>query len=262
MKTQPELDLPRVRPSVASFALPPLQFFAHHGHACAIHLHIHHRDRLAHRDGQLSLQGLLDGVLLAVGDIRADALRGPFDRLGGDFQPGQQLHLLAAALERGALTTHQSQHAAHPGRELGVFHIQRRVGGELPLLTAGAPVISAPHFRATQHGKQRLGAHPLIAGLTSAGARYLRFRRGLLSEKLAQTSGTGLLQGGAQGHLHRFQVHCARLVTCGENHSQQRIYFPRDLLMDRSSRFFSCAVQSPCPCGSGKRYKRCCRAIV
>src|SRR5947207_7416683 len=50
-----ELDLPGVRPSVASFALPPLQFFAHHGHAGAIHLHIHHWDRLAHRDAMLSV---------------------------------------------------------------------------------------------------------------------------------------------------------------------------------------------------------------
>jgi len=82
------------------------------------------------------------------GDIRADALRGSFDRFGGDFQPGQQFYLLAAALERGTLTAHQSQHAAYPRRELGVLHIQRRVGGELPLLTAGAPVISALHFRA------------------------------------------------------------------------------------------------------------------
>jgi len=47
--------LPRVRPSVASFTHPPLQFFAHHRHTRAIHLHIHHRDRLAHRDRQLSL---------------------------------------------------------------------------------------------------------------------------------------------------------------------------------------------------------------
>jgi len=110
-------------------------------------------------------------VLLALGDIRADAFRGPFDRFGGDFQSGQQLHLHTAALERGALAAHQSQHAAYPRRELGVLHIQRRVGGELPLLTAGAPVISALHFRAAQHGKQRLGAHALVAGLASAGAR-------------------------------------------------------------------------------------------
>jgi hypothetical protein len=74
-----------------------------------------------------------------------------------------------------------------------------------------------------------------------------------LSEKLAQTSGTGLLQGGAQGHLHRFQVYGASLVTCGEYHSQQRIYFPRDFLMDRNSRFFSSAFQPPDSCSRGRR---------
>ena len=58
----------------------------------------------------------------------------------------------------------------------------------------------------------------------------MRLRRGLLSEQLAQTSGTGLLQGGAQCHLHGFQVQCASLATRGEDHSQQRIYFPRDFL--------------------------------
>ena len=81
----------------------------------------------------------------------------------------------------------------------------------------------------------------------------MRLRRGLVAEKLAQTSGTGLLQGGTQGHLHRFQVHCASLVAGSEYHSQQRIYFPRDFLMDRNSRFFSCAVQPPGSCATGRR---------
>ena len=80
----------------------------------------------------------------------------------------------------------------------------------------------------------------------------MRLRRGLLSGKSAQTSRTGLLQGGAQGHLHGFQVQCASLVTCRENHAQQRIYFPRDFLMDRSNRFFSCAVQPSGSCSSGR----------
>jgi hypothetical protein len=81
----------------------------------------------------------------------------------------------------------------------------------------------------------------------------MRLRRGLLAEKLAQTSRTSLLQGGTQGHLHRFQIHCASLVTCSEYHSQQRIYFPRDFLMDRSSRFFSSAFQPPDSCSWGRR---------
>ena len=81
----------------------------------------------------------------------------------------------------------------------------------------------------------------------------MRLRWGLLSEQLAQTSGTGLLQGGAQGHLHRFQVHCAGLATCGENHAQQGIYFPRNFLMDRSSRFLSSVVQPAASCSKGRR---------
>ena len=91
----------------------------------------HHRDHLSHGDGQLPVAGL-------AGWCPARGGRYPhrcfpwsvFDRLGSDFQSGQQLHLLAAALERGALTAHQRQHAAHSGRELGVLHIQCRVGGE------------------------------------------------------------------------------------------------------------------------------------
>lgn len=81
----------------------------------------------------------------------------------------------------------------------------------------------------------------------------MRLRGGLLAEKLAQTSGTGLLQGSAQGHLHRFQVQFASLASCGEYHPQQCIYFPRDFLIDRSSRFFSCAVQTPASCARGRR---------
>jgi len=42
----------------------------------------------------------LDLLPLAPGHIGSDRLRRPFCRLGGDFQTGQQLHLLPAALER------------------------------------------------------------------------------------------------------------------------------------------------------------------
>jgi hypothetical protein len=51
------------------------------------------------------------------------------------------------------------------------------------------------------------------------------------------------MQGGTQGHLHRLQIGSARLVAFGKDKVQQAAYFPRDLLMDRSSRFFSPALQ-------------------
>lgn len=64
-----ELGLPNVGLSIVSFARPPLGFFGHPGHACAMHLRKHHRDPLADGDRQLPLQGFLSGVLHAVGDI-------------------------------------------------------------------------------------------------------------------------------------------------------------------------------------------------
>ena len=81
----------------------------------------------------------------------------------------------------------------------------------------------------------------------------MRLRRSILPEKLAQTSRTGLMQRVAQGQLHGFQVYCSGLAPFGENHSQQRIYFPRDFLMDRNSRFFSSGVQPVVACSSGRR---------
>jgi hypothetical protein len=43
----------------------------------------------------------------------------------------------------------------------------------------------------------------------------------------------------ADGHLHRLQIQLTRSVPFRQNHRQQRFYFPRNLLMDCSSRFFS-----------------------
>jgi hypothetical protein len=77
-------------------------------------------------------------------------------------------------------------------------------------------------------------------------------RRRVLTEKLAQDSRTGLLWPMAQGHLHGFQIERVGLAPFGENHSQQRIYFPRDFLMDRSGRFFFCAVQPAGSCSPGR----------
>ena len=77
---------------------------------------------------------LSQSFLFAAREVGAGALRDPFHRFGGDLQPGQQIHLLAASLERRALAADQRQHAAHTGRKLRLFHIQHRVTGELTLV--------------------------------------------------------------------------------------------------------------------------------
>ena len=50
------------------------------------------------------------------------------------------------------------------------------------------------------------------------------------------------MQSSAEGHLHRFQIRFAGLLALGEDASQERRYFARDLVLDRLGRFFSSGV--------------------
>jgi hypothetical protein len=47
----------------------------------------------------------------------------------------------------------------------------------------------------------------------------------------------------AHHHFAGFQVHMTRLAAAVEEDVQQAVYFADDLLIDRSSRFFSSGVQ-------------------
>jgi hypothetical protein len=51
-----------------------------------------------------------------------------------------------------------------------------------------------------------------------------------------------MMQGSAEGHLHCFQIRLAGLLALGEDASQERGYFARDLVLDRLGRFFSSGV--------------------
>ena len=81
----------------------------------------------------------------------------------------------------------------------------------------------------------------------------MRLHRTILLEKLAQTRCASLMQCAAQGHFDGFQIESPGPAPFCENHPQQRIYFPRDFLMDRNSRFFSSGVQPALACSSGRR---------
>jgi hypothetical protein len=52
------------------------------------------------------------------------------------------------------------------------------------------------------------------------------------------------MQGGTKGHLHRLQIQIAGLLALGEDTTQQRGYFARDLGVDRRGRFFSSGVNA------------------
>jgi nucleotide sugar dehydrogenase len=53
-----------------------------------------------------------------------------------------------------------------------------------------------------------------------------------------------LMQSGAGGHLHGFQIQLPGLAAPGKNQRQQRLYLALDLALDGLRRFFSCAATS------------------
>jgi hypothetical protein len=71
-------------------------------------------------------------------------------------------------------------------------------------------------------------------------------------QQFAQGSSTGLVESSPQGRLYRFQIGPAVLTALRKDTAEELVYFPRYLLMDRSSRFFSCSVQPPRCCSTGR----------
>jgi hypothetical protein len=61
-------------------------------------------------------------------------------------------------------------------------------------------------------------------------------------QQLSERRRSGLMQGGAEAHLHCFQIQAAGLLPLGKDTAQQRGYFARDLGMDRFGLFFSSDV--------------------
>jgi hypothetical protein len=75
----------------------------------------------------------------------------------------------------------------------------------------------------------------------TTGTRQLtliRHRRFEL-QQFSQGAGSGLMEGEPQGDLDGLQIGTAAVSALAEYADQQLVYFPRDLLMDCSSRFFS-----------------------
>ena len=73
-------------------------------------------------------------------------------------------------------------------------------------------------------------------------SRRERSSRVWKAQQLSKSRRAGLMQGSAETHFHRLQIHAAGLSSLGEDAAQQRAYFARDLGVDRFGRFFSCAV--------------------
>src|SRR5260370_7495977 len=121
----PSLSSPRVSPSRPS------------AHIGSEPLHRSYR--------QIQLHGTVDPVLLACGHMLPDNLRCPFHAFGGYLQIGEQFHLLASMVKRRRLA-HERLHAPHSRREFRILNVQFDVGGELAVMTVGAPVVGTPPF--------------------------------------------------------------------------------------------------------------------
>src|SRR5258708_3128661 len=229
-------------------------FFLYHRHYSPIHFGVENRNRLADDDGQIQLDRFLDLLPFTLSDIFSDRFCDALDRFGGHFQAGQDLHLFTAVIE-GSLLTHQGVHAAHTGRELGVLNVQFHVGRKLALMTVRAQIVGTRDLYRSQHRQHRLGTlFPILCMMsTRTGQLTLIRSRDLELQQLAQGGCSGLVEGCPQRVLDGFQVGSAVVVPLGEDAAQQLVYFPRNLLMDCNSRFFSCSVHPPLCCSTGRR---------
>jgi hypothetical protein len=135
-------------------------------------------------------------------------------------------------------------HAPHAGREVGVLDVEFPVSGELALVTTRTQIPRPRDLHRAQRGHHAPRAQFAVTRLVTAGTPKPALWFGWLAEaqQLAEGRGAGMMQSGAKGHLHRFEIGLAGLLVLGEDASQQRGYFARDLVLDRFGRFFSSGV--------------------
>jgi hypothetical protein len=61
-------------------------------------------------------------------------------------------------------------------------------------------------------------------------------------QQFCESGCSSLMEGGAEAHFYRLQIHAPGLLALGEDAAQQSGYFARDLRVDRFGRFFPCDV--------------------
>src|SRR6266404_960762 len=158
-------------------ALPTHRLFLHHRDSGPIHLHIQDGNGFASDDRQIQLQGFLDLFLLTLDDIVSDGFCRTLHGFGRHLQAGQNLHLLAATVERDLLA-HQGLHATHPGRKLRILDVQFDIHWKLADMASGAQVVGAREAYGTDHRQHRFRTDFLILRVMAARTRRLTLIRG------------------------------------------------------------------------------------
>ena len=76
-------------------------------------------------------------------------------------------------------------------------------------------------------------------------------------KQFGQRGGPRLVETSPEGHFDGFQIEAPGLAMLGKDAGEQTVYFPRDLLMDCISRFFSSAVKLSVVAGRGRVSQIC-----
>jgi hypothetical protein len=122
-----------------------------------------------------------------------------------------------------------------------MLDIQFGIGGKLTLMAMRAQIPRTVHPRPAHYSEDWSGAQFLVLRPMTTGTRQLTLIRCRHFElqQFAEGNGRGLVERNSQGALDGFQIGAAAVSPLGEDAAQQLIYFPRNFLMDCSSRFFS-----------------------
>ena len=90
--------------------------------------------------------------------------------------------------------------------------------------------------------------------MVTTGARQLALlpNGSLVVEQLTHTGCASLMKSAPKSVFHGFHIHLAAAAALLKDTAQQLVYFSRNFLMDCSSRFFSCSVQPPRCCSTGR----------
>src|SRR5262249_56240665 len=99
---------------------------------------------------------------------------------------------------------------------------------ELPMVNLRGEIVGAHHPRLAEHGEDRSGAKSQIARLTAAstGNPLLISEGFLIAQQLGESRRSGLMQGAAQGHLHRLEISSAGLAAFAHNPAHPAPYPP------------------------------------
>ena len=226
------------------FTRPANGLLLYYGNPRAIHLHIQDSNGFTDHDRQMQLYGTRHFGALTSGEIFADAFGGTLHSLGGEFESGEQFHVLTVVSER-RFGTNQGEHPAYTRRQLFVFDIKFRIERKLPLSADRAEEVRTADFHLAQTRKNVAGTQVTVARGLAAGTRASALPRSgrIAAQQLTQTCRARLVKGSTEGHFDGFHIELAIPLKVPNHQMHDGVYFARDFCPDDFGSFFSCGVR-------------------